>query len=91
MKPLAGNEIKAPGQTAVKLAGLPAANGHGFKHRCKRTITRYPVLDLFAGICGISVALSAVGIPAESYEVYRSELENVFCKLLSLSHPVSHS
>jgi len=64
------------------MKGTPASVSHGFLHAVPGNLIRGKAkvfLEIFAGSCRIAIAVAKLGLPAESFEINRSIVENVMC------------
>jgi hypothetical protein len=60
---------------------LPAIAGIGFQHRCRGVKKGKAFLELCAGTCRVSNALSYIGCRAESFEITRNPQENILLEV----------
>jgi len=60
------------------MKGAVAVPGRGFVHQVRQTgRTSKPFLELMAGTCRIAKAVAERGVPAESFEITRSVVEDI--------------
>ena len=60
------------------MKGTAAVPGRGFVHQVTQTgRTSKPFLELMAGTCRLAKAVAERGVPAESFEITRSVVEDI--------------